>query len=1240
MKTTFLSSAFKKSGLAGLLALCPFSSATAALSSPGSGEIAIYSETLGGEFITTAEFVHDFDESEREDLGSFSRAGADITLNRAGHYLAIYDARFKASPETGTEQRVEVQSNLNLAGADLPIGWSQGYIRRQQGHLDAITTGMGVFEASANDILQLQSVRTDTTTAGTVSRFGGETSLQLVKLDEVNMRFARLRLTANQTGPATDGVPVKVLYDGEDELDAGFSYAAGDLTLVDPGKYLVIANTYVVGPNDRRGIVQELSLDGVAIPGTRTNFYLRGNQSTVEGAAGIGTIIETSSPNQLLSVSGEFDGGGGVSDFIADRCALTVVKLPSAADGTAPVDPEFIRLSSTTNQNINTTADIVFDSQDEVDGDFGHAASTAPITVATGGDYLFLGSYYGADDEAARGLSNPGWAVNGTRLARGQSGRYTRNLGPPEFGNTLGLVATDLAPNDEVKMVTRAIAAGGTNDANPITLQGVRLASLFTGYEVFTAPATVSVEEGGAAATYEILLGADPAAGSVEITVTADPQTEVSLNGLLYSPTVSLSFTVGGVPQTVRVRALDDADIESFHVGTISHEITATGDPTNYPTSLPVRDVLANITDNDVVPVVAVDDVGTSGASEDATTTEAILAPQASLLANDTDGFNNTVVAFDARSNLGARVMVQADGTFTYDPTGAGALQALPLGSSAVDSFDYTAADGDGNTSTATVTITVDGANDIVTAADDVVNDGPLELGTFTSHRNLTANDGIVGGRSAVTFPAGSDLRLLPGKIVSQFPDSANPPGGGFAGNAFDGNVETFTHTTTDENVDHFWQVDLGQTALLESITLANRDNCCGSRLRDITVRVLDAGGVEVFNSGLLNVENALGFNGGADETLFVDFAGPISGRTVLVERQTDVIDTLDARTDNNNSGDVSILSLSEVTLIGSVPGSYLVPSQNLILDYDASRLVDNGRWENKGLRGGTAMDWILTDITFDPSPVTSRNGILAAYEWDALSDDATLSAGASGSIHDNVPGADLSDGTWEFWVKPANTSTVMTLFETGGGSGFGMIINNGVLEAATELDGDTQSGSYVSYDLVADPEGLVGGDPTTEFNQYAAAITVNGGLALYVNGVLVDETTSGVSNDWDGGDGAGLGGFGEDNHGGFTNSASGTIYDATFLGQMAIVRFYSGTLAEAEILQNFQAVDAGSDVDGDTIAAVGVIDGTGAFVPNNSQATLASGALVTMNNSTGGFDYDPNGAFDLLSGQTTTDTF
>jgi VCBS repeat-containing protein len=63
-------------------------------------------------------------------------------------------------------------------------------------------------------------------------------------------------------------------------------------------------------------------------------------------------------------------------------------------------------------------------------------------------------------------------------------------------------------------------------------------------------------------------------------------------------------------------------------------------------------------------------------------------------------------------STRGAAVTIAADGTYTYDPRAAAALQALNNGASLVDSFTYTVNDGRGGTATATMQVTVAGVTD------------------------------------------------------------------------------------------------------------------------------------------------------------------------------------------------------------------------------------------------------------------------------------------------------------------------------------------------------------------------------------------------------------------------------------------------------------------------------------------------------------------------------------------------
>ncbi|MFM2043119.1 MAG: hypothetical protein RLY86_1695, partial [Pseudomonadota bacterium] len=112
------------------------------------------------------------------------------------------------------------------------------------------------------------------------------------------------------------------------------------------------------------------------------------------------------------------------------------------------------------------------------------------------------------------------------------------------------------------------------------------------------------------------------------------------------------------------------------------------------------------------------------------------------LLANDTDidpGDTRTVVGVNGTASVGqvvtlssgARVQVNADGSYTYDTNGA--FTALRNGATGQDSFTYTVADKAGLTATATVTVTIDGENNnpIVQAPKLVTiakNSGPIGL--------------------------------------------------------------------------------------------------------------------------------------------------------------------------------------------------------------------------------------------------------------------------------------------------------------------------------------------------------------------------------------------------------------------------------------------------------------------------------------------------------------------------------
>lgn len=120
----------------------------------------------------------------------------------------------------------------------------------------------------------------------------------------------------------------------------------------------------------------------------------------------------------------------------------------------------------------------------------------------------------------------------------------------------------------------------------------------------------------------------------------------------------------------------------------------------------------------------------------DAATTEnaPLFIDGADLLANDTDSDGDalTITAVSSTSALGARVLLHADGTITYDPTTSVTLDGLLDGETLADSFTYTISDGQGGVSSATVTLTVSGVNDAPVLVQEVVPQAQFQDQAFS----------------------------------------------------------------------------------------------------------------------------------------------------------------------------------------------------------------------------------------------------------------------------------------------------------------------------------------------------------------------------------------------------------------------------------------------------------------------------------------------------------------------------
>lgn len=117
---------------------------------------------------------------------------------------------------------------------------------------------------------------------------------------------------------------------------------------------------------------------------------------------------------------------------------------------------------------------------------------------------------------------------------------------------------------------------------------------------------STSVVEGGATDTYTIALNTTPV-GAVDIAIAADAQTEISIDGINFSSSVTVSLT-STTPQTITVRAIDDTVLEATaHTGSITHTITTSADPAY--SGLTIPNLTVSITDNDIPATLRIRDI-------------------------------------------------------------------------------------------------------------------------------------------------------------------------------------------------------------------------------------------------------------------------------------------------------------------------------------------------------------------------------------------------------------------------------------------------------------------------------------------------------------------------------------------------------------------------------------------------------------------------------------------------------
>ena len=262
--------------------------------------------------------------------------------------------------------------------------------------------------------------------------------------------------------------------------------------------------------------------------------------------------------------------------------------------------------------------------------------------------------------------------------------------------------------------------------------------------------------------------------------------------------------------------------------------------------------------------VNGVNDVPTAADDTYATGQNQVLdVDPAGVLGNDADADADdsiTVTELNGSTTLtgssseGATVTIQADGSFSYDPTTSATLAALLRGDTLDDTFTYTVEDSHGAISTATVTVVVTGENKAPVAVDDdfLGINGVDEDSTLVDAAGVLANDTDADDPASALFVSGiNGTGQLTGQSTSGASITMNADGSFFYDprnadtlqaladgvSAFD----TFTYTVSDgQGGSSEGTVTIDVTGVNDA-PVANPDSALGPRNQDLVIDVIKA---------------------------------------------------------------------------------------------------------------------------------------------------------------------------------------------------------------------------------------------------------------------------------------------------------------------------------------------------------------------------------------------------------------
>ena len=676
-------------------------------------------------------------------------------------------------------------------------------------------------------------------------------------------------------------------------------------------------------------------------------------------------------------------------------------------------------------------------------------------------------------------------------------------------------------------------------------------------------------------------------------------------------------------------------------------------------------------------PVAVADTVNTN---EDSALNGDVLLDNGSGADSDPEGESLTVSEVNGQANdvdnevtlaSGARLTLRADGTFTYDPSGA--FDDLEDGEPRPDSFTYAVTDGSLTSAAVTVSITVMGINDQPIAVADAFTTGEDSgfAGNVLDDNGGGADSDSDGGTLTVIEVEGTavsgatQITLTQGTLLTINPDgsfSYDPNGKFELLNEGETDSDNFTYKISDNQG--------GEATAIVTITIEGAN--------ELPVAVADAFTTDE-DSGF--ADNVLEDNGGGADSdpdggtlTVIEVEGTaVSGATQITLAQGTLLtispdgsfsydpngqfeflndgdtdsDSFTYKISDNQGGEATATVTITINGVDDPNQLPVAIADAFTTDEDTgfsdNVLEDNGNGADSDPDGGsltvtdvdgtavsgatqiTLTKGTLLTINPDGSFSYDPNGQfepLSASATDSDSFTYTISDGQGGTASANV--TITIDGANDSPVAVADAFTTdedssfadNVLDDNGGGADSD--IDGGTLTVTevegTVVNGATQITLTKGTLLTINPDGSFSYDPNGQFEFLNDGETDSDDFTYKISdgqggtaSATVDITVNGIDE---------------------PNQPPVAVADAFTTGEDS---GFAGNVLD----DNGGGAD--SDSDGGTLT---VIEVEGTAVSGATQITLTQGTLLTINPD-GSFSYDPNGKFELLNeGETDSDNF